>query len=507
MNNKHNHQESGFAIVGVLIIFIIITVLGLSIVTLSFASVKTSTNERDNQSAYYIAEAGLTYQMEKAKNDILVIYEDDLVQTEGEFLNKLTEIEEDDIRYEEFDKVNNVQPLAEISVNLMDGTDNQFIIESTGVIGEQERTVSSSFSVEWEDKYIESESGTYELPPFAVFTAGSLTMNNGTINGRIGTISQNEGAISFPGGGPTHNGSIYVQDGDQNIVNNKVNNIKSEIKSLDNSYLIPELPPFPDFPTDNKIPEDDSVGGHKVIDKGDLLITHSKANYYVLQMEEDLKFTNIEFNSNRNLTIDVGVKDRTIVVNHLDLTNGHIKIIGDGKLTIYVTGKITMASGSTINNGGDVAKLDVYLQGSNTPGEPKELTLSGSQKVFGSLYAEDANIVLGAGGGFFGNIFTGGTSFKITGGSYNQAQLFFAPNAFFDMESGGTRFEGMIIADTYSISGGWNVNYKELNFTEGPISPASLGMGNGGSGGGSGGTNLEPTGASPTITTTPPREK
>src|SRR5690554_3820952 len=114
MNNKHNHEESGFAIVGVLIIFIIITVLGLSIVTLSFASVKTSTNERDNQSAYYIAEAGLTYQIEKAKNDILVIYEDDLVQTEDEFLNKLTEVEEDDIRYEEFDKVNNVQPFAKI---------------------------------------------------------------------------------------------------------------------------------------------------------------------------------------------------------------------------------------------------------------------------------------------------------------------------------------------------------------------------------------------------------
>ncbi len=513
MENKYNHRESGYTMIGVLIIFTIITVLGLSIVTLSFASVKTSTNERNNQSAYYIAEAGLTYQMEKIKKDIVNIYGRESVRTEEDFLREIEALVEEKNEYKEFDKVNNIQPFAEISVNLIDETDHLFIIESTGIVGEERRTVSRSFQVEWADKYREIE--PYELPPFAVFTAGSLTMNNGTINGDIGTVSQDEGAIRFPGGGPTHNGSIYVQDGNQNIVNNKVNNIKSEIKSLDHSYIIPELPLFLDFPSIDSCAEDEIItlsngNKHEVIKNCNLYINNYvvRDSNYKLVVDSDLKFNRMFFNENYHLTLDIGDTNKSIVVDHLDLTNGHIKIIGDGKLTIYVTGKITMGSGSTINNHGDVAKLDVYLKGSNASEEPKKVTLSGSQKVFGSLYAEDANIVLDAGGGFVGNIFTGGTSFKITGGSYNQAQLFFAPNAFFDMESGGTKFEGMIIADTYSISGGWNVTYKDLKFTDGPISPAALGRENeAGNGGTGGGTNLEETGASPTITTTPTREK
>lgn len=512
MKNKHNYPESGFTMIGVLIIFAIITVLGFSIVTLSFASVKTSTSERNNQSAFYIAEAGLTYQMEKAKNEAITIYESDLVKKEDDFSRELETLVNESIIYDDFEKINGVQPYAEISIELISESANHFSIESTGKIGEEERTVSSSFTVDWVEKYTESEGEPYELPPFAVFTAETLKMNNGTINGDIGTVSQDKGAISFPGGGPTHNGSIFVQDGDEDIVNNRVNNIKSEIKSLDNSYLFPELPVFPVFPPGNSCPEDEEItlsngNKHEVIKNCSLYINNYvvRDSNYKLVMDSNLKFTRMYFNQNYNLTIVVGNSDRSIVVDHLDLTNGHIKLEGNGKLTIYVTGKITMGSGSTINNNGDVAKLDVYLKGSGPSENRKKVTLSGSQKVFGSLYAEDADISLQNGGGFFGNIFTGGNNFKISGGSYNQAQLFFAPHAFFDMESGGTKFDGMIIADSYSISGGWNVTYKELKFTDGPISPSALSIGT--EGGSGGGTSLEPTGASPTITTTPPREK
>lgn len=514
MRNKHNNCEAGFTMIGVLIMFTIITVLGLSIMTLSLASVKTSTSERDHQSAYYIAEAGLTYQLENLKKDILNIYGLESVRTEDDFLREIETLIVENKEYKEFDNVNNVQPFAEISINVTDGTDNQFIIESTGIIGEEKRTVSNSLQVEWVEKYRAIEREPYELPPFAVFTAGSLTMDNGTINGDIATVSQEEGTISFPSGGPTHNGTIYVQNGNQNIVNNKVNKIKSEIKPLDSSYVIPELPSFPDFPSINTCPADEVItlsngNKHEVIKDCNLYINNYivRDSNYKLVVDKDIRFNEMLFNENYHLTLDIGDTNKSIVVNHLDLSNGHIHLEGSGKLTIYVTGKITMgSSGSTINNHGDVSKLDVYLKGSTSSENAKKITMSGSQKVFGSLYAEDADIVLEAGGGFVGNIFTGGKSFKISGGSYNQAQLFFAPNAFFDMKSGGTEFEGMIVADTYAISGGWNVNYKNLKFTEGPISPAALGMEDGAGNGGSGGTDFIETGASPTITPTPPRE-
>lgn len=514
MDNKQNNCESGYTMIGVLIIFTIVTVLGLSIITLSFASVKTSTSERNHQSAYYIAEAGLTYQMAKLKNDILEIYERESVRTESDFLSEIEKLKEENNEYSEFAKMNNIQPFAEMSVHLLDDTNDHFMIESTGIIGEEKRTVSNSLQVEWEDKYQEIEREPYQLPPFAVFTAGSLTMDNGAINGDIGTVSHDEGTISFPSGGPSHYGSIYVQDGNQNIVHNQVSTITSEIKELDQSYIIPELPPFPDIPDTFLCMEDQTISlndneTHDVIKDCNLYINNYivRDSNYKLVVDQDMRFNKMFFEGDYHLTIDIGDSNKSIVVDHLNLSNGHIHLKGSGKLTIYVTGKITMGSGSTINNHGDVSKLDVYLKGSNSPENAKKVTMSGSQKVFGSLYAEDADIELEAGGGFVGNIFTGGKSFKISDGSYNQAQLFFAPHAFFDMKSGGTKFEGMIIADTYAISGGWDVHYKNLEFTDGPISPAALGMENGGGNGGSGGTEFIETGASPTITPTPPRER
>src|SRR5690625_2088124 len=122
MDNKQNNCESGYTMIGVLIIFTIVAVLGLSIITLSFASVKTSTSERNHQSAYYIAEAGLTYQMAKLKNDILEIYERESVRTESDFLSEIEKLKEENNEYSEFAKMNNIQPIAEMSVNLLDDT-------------------------------------------------------------------------------------------------------------------------------------------------------------------------------------------------------------------------------------------------------------------------------------------------------------------------------------------------------------------------------------------------
>lgn len=71
------------------------------------------------------------------------------------------------------------------------------------------------------------------------------------------------------------------------------------------------------------------------------------------------------------------------------------------------------------------------------------------------------------------------------------------------MTSGGNEFEGMIIANTFEISGGWQIFYKEFQFSDGPISPAALGINNGND---NDGFNGDETGEGPSLTTTPLRE-
>lgn len=92
-----------------------------------------------------------------------------------------------------------------------------------------------------------------------------------------------------------------------------------------------------------------------------------------------------------------------------------------------------MGAGSTINsNTGDVKKLKMYQKGFN------QIDLGGDQKVFGSLYAETANIKIGAGGGFHRDIFSGGTKVTVDGGARVNSQLFLVPNAKFTLSGGGS---------------------------------------------------------------------
>ncbi|WP_230200257.1 DUF7305 domain-containing protein [Bacillus niameyensis] len=171
------------------------------------------------------------------------------------------------------------------------------------------------------------------------------------------------------------------------------------------------------------------------------------------------------------LMVNTGRTDKEIVVDHLDLTNGHIHIIGDGKLTIYVTNKTTFGSGSTINRNGDVNKFNLFLKGS------QGLLLRGSQEIYGSIYAEKGDIDLGAGAGVKGNLFSGGQSFKVSGGTWATSPLIFAPYAHFD-HSNGT-INGTLIAKSYSGTGGATLHQKDMDFIKGPISIEGINKENG----------------------------
>lgn len=54
-------NERGYMLVGALLIIVLLFVVGLSLTTLASFSLKNASDERNHQSVYYIAEAGLNH--------------------------------------------------------------------------------------------------------------------------------------------------------------------------------------------------------------------------------------------------------------------------------------------------------------------------------------------------------------------------------------------------------------------------------------------------------------
>lgn len=518
---KMYKKEAGYTLIGVLLIFTIASILGLSLVTMSIASVKTSTVERENQSVYYVAEAGLNYQLKEIQQKVEEVHmivtnyirsnfiesiepvdltEEELEQIAKEmFYNNLYESlilnSKGSKTYERFEDINGVDPLATIYTDDVDSMEGIYKISSTGEIGDQARSIEKQIKIYWGNKYEveKGEGGSYILPPLTVFTSGNINLSNGPIEGSAGTLSTEQHAIKVGSGVLKVTEEIYVPRIEHSEDNRTCEEVPTEnFKSysvqrptwennvpcpteIDEMWEIPELPDFPKEPTNNIIPVDAYIDEFKVIDNGDLLINHSKSNHYELNMDElggNLRFNNIVFNSNRNLIINVGDTDKHIVVNHLNIENGHIHLKGKGKLTLHVKNKITLGAGSTINDkqqndNEHIKQLEIFYSGNH------DINLSGSQKLYGSLYAESANMDLTGSGSIYGNVFTGGESVKISGGSEVEAQLILAPKANVIVSGGGSIY-GKIISKIFTHTSGAKVIDGEPFVVSGQISPAEL---------------------------------
>src|SRR5699024_4515351 len=129
--------------------------------------------------------------------------------------------------------------------------------------------------------------------------------------------------------------------------------------------------------------------------------------------------------------IDLQGSDREIVVNDLNMANGHIELKGSGNLNIYVQNKIKMTSGSKINitrddlSKGDSNRVNIFYSGDNY------IQLTDDEQIYGSIYSNSklSNLYLTGSGAIHGNIFSRGDEISLSGGSDIVTQLVLAPNA------------------------------------------------------------------------------
>lgn len=485
--------QKGSALIIVMLMMVVVSMLGMTLLTVTASNHKMTGNERDYQAVYYIAEAGINKEMNEIKSNIKGVYnnstdaDDFFGNFEDQYLQETT--------FDGFESVLGVIPDADIKFTgkrLENIT--SYTIESTGNIGERSRTVLATFDIKWVPK-----SG-FNIPnDMAIFSNTTIKMTNGTIDGPVGTNSIIANSIRLLGGAAI-TGDIYVGPGGGKEVLNVANGISVKVPQTLSESRDLKMPDFPTIFPNNSIYPDTKVSvsewnSHKLVDSGKLNIDSwiLKNDYKVntLVLDGNYKFTDIYANGDYELNIDIGDYNRSIVVGNLNLNNGHINIIGTGTLTIYVENKITFGSSSSINakknsgNQSDINHLNIYYKGTNP------ITLMGGQKVYGSLFSKSANITFGAGSGFNGTIVTGGTNVSISGGSKAVARILYAPNAHVYFDQGGS-LTGSVIADSIEMVGGPVVTYASTDDIDLPFfSP-----------------NVDNTAVSDLITTTKPiREK
>lgn len=464
----------------VLLVLTLVSVLGLAIMGITLNNMKMSTNERTYQSTYYIAESGVNYMVDKVNKRVLDIY-----QTSTNEMNFFTNVERmitelnNEPPYKNFENSFGQKPEAKIIINTVtDSNSNPFReykITSTGKINNLSRTVEKQIRVTWFPK------NTAIIPDTAVFVNGTISLTGGAgIIGGAGTNSSAPSSITLDGGAGI-TGKIYVGPNSGDKVIKKPDYIK-----VDKETKLPQTRPiemftfdeFPSFPYPSNKEIIDGYNKHFVINNGSLNIDSWMANNYTLKMTNDMQFRDINITQNNTLIIDIGNKNKIIVVNHLNIPTGHIKITGTGKLTIYIQEKITLGSGSIneptnkSNNQlvkDQIKKLDIFYKGPS-------LTMGADMKIYSSFYAQQANLTMTAGSSFQGHIVTGGSKVTINGGANAVTQLFYAPNA--DVVfSGGGNLTGAIIGKSFKGDGGSKVTFENINVED---LPPFIGGSNGG---------------------------
>lgn len=469
MRVSWKNNEQGIALTMVVFILTVVTILGLSIITLSMNNVKMSSGERSSQASYYIAESGINYKMDEIYKELDAINKEASAEVFFQHVEEQLKLNEIDM-YTDFEKSFNNQPKAEVKVvkvkksNANSSNDRDYKIISKGVIGNRSRTAEKKFSVDF------TQNSSVNLPNTALFVNKNIDLLGGAyIDGATGINSSSQGAIRLDGGAKI-TGDIFVGPNAKDDIIDKpaYMNIPNKIVKL-NEIKTFHMPVFPEYPTYPMISDAQFIKNqwnkYEVIKKGSIYINNWMVNNFTLDMKENLQLDKIIVDQDYTLNINIGNSNRSMVINEMNMPQGKINIIGTGKLTIFVKNNITLGGGAEINSPKNpqsvkekIKQLDIYYKGTN-------LTMSGAQKIYGSLFAERANITMTGGSGFQGSIVTGGTEVNINGGTNALTQIFYAPNAAVNL-SGGGKIVGSIVANSFTGTGGGFVKYEKFHDVE-----------------------------------------
>ena len=151
MGIKHlREDEKGSGLVLTLMVLLVLSVLGVSIGTLTLGSYRLSDANRDDTSAYYVAEAGAVAAYEEIQSEVLSAYENNA--TAGSFYNNVSTIVNGQKGKSaiDFGEQFGTEPTATIETAQKDL--KTYTIISTGEVDGKKRIVTKQFTVSLDRK-------------------------------------------------------------------------------------------------------------------------------------------------------------------------------------------------------------------------------------------------------------------------------------------------------------------------------------------------------------------
>ncbi len=440
-------NNQGHALLLTILTIVLISVMGLSLLTITANSKKTTVNERFDQSTYYIAEAGIN--LEKAKLTELI------EKINDQTTQHLNSLDFESQQVFDFDAYFNrslcsPNPTSNTCINnahTYNHFQKQFSeqpIAKTVVTGgcSSGSTASCTFDIRSEGYFENSPSKKRVLTQKL-----NIALNKPTIigGGTPGTPEANPSTPTLPfdnvtvfttgpihaGGNATILGAIGTTSGRENITLGKNMN-EGQIQNVDQFKDIDLNQYLPPFPKDNST-------------------TAQAVDSIPNPLTEDIYLKNLDL-GNKDLTINLNGNDVTLYVDSLESKN-HANLIvqGTGKLNIFI--KNTFDFNGEINPNGVVSNVNIFYNGTT------DVALANAHsKIFGSMYIKNAGFSSN-GALIYGNIYSAGAqTLNITGNSSTTAQYIIAPNAKVEPGGGGV-IKGAIIAKELGGNGNYTIEY------------------------------------------------
>ena len=361
-------DEKGSGLVMTLMVLLVLSVLGVSIGTLTLGSYRLSAANRDDTSAYYVAEAAAVDAYDDIQRSVLSAYESNA--TEGSFNQHVSSIvtSKNGQSAVAFGEQFGTEPTATIATTQNDT--NSYTITSTGEVDGKKRTVTKPFTVNWIEKNTGSGGGLPTLPEkTALLVDEEMRLLGGTLNGNAYIQSTDNNAVKMGDYGEFTESTLHYssQTTPDKLINykewfkNNLPKLSTEIQNIDfelyrgliSQVKVPTAT-ITDFNrlTDETIKKDE-WNSYKVLDNGNLLLNNWMLETYNLEVTDNIAFKKIIIESGKTLTIDTMGGNRTISVEDLLIGSGTLNIVGGGTVTLVVNN--LQLNSSNLNIVGDSA--------------------------------------------------------------------------------------------------------------------------------------------------------
>lgn len=443
-------NEEGSGLILTLMVLLVLSVLGASLGTLTIGSLNLSDKNRENNSAYYIAEAGANMAYEEFKKDVEKSYNEDTVTSDTSFFSSVKgKVQSSESPYRTYGKGDYKEqfgdsPTAIVSIDpppSSAGIEREYTINSVGEVNGQERTVAKKVLVTWKDK--STVGSTFPTMPAgaALIVKEGISLKDKTIKGDI--YLDSSGEKKFTIGKGTENqinqiGKIYANytgetegekesifsfpdyyhsKGNENLSKKFTNKVEKINKKIDWDSITVYRNSMKEIGDATKISMKKSIEELREatvkINKTGLNFDINDKHKQPIPLKENYRQPKILFQGNH--TIDIGDKNILLATTEIQKKWGETKVVGEGSITFFVSEKADLTGGpfNTDENRVDlIIYLDRLVSSTKVAGAStyyaqiiapySDIEVSGSGAVIGDITAQ--NVVVSGAGKVTGNI-------------------------------------------------------------------------------------------------------